>query len=93
MRFQHTPIDLTRLRTKKVSDNKSFLSILGSSSDEDCRPLHGNQTPKGSGQSGKSPGAPVPVYGMSFVRKVQEGYLGVAQAVSYHHQVKIEKLI
>ena len=34
--FQHTqaPIDLTKLRTKGDSENESFLSILGFSSDE-----------------------------------------------------------
>ena len=70
MRFQHTPINLTRLGTKKDSDNESFLSILVSSTDEEYRLLHGNQTLKGSGQPGNSPGAPVLVYGMSFARKV-----------------------
>ena len=53
------------LRTKKDPDSESFLSNSGSSGDEEYRPLHGNQTPKGNGQPGNSPGAPVPVYGMS----------------------------
>ena len=66
MRFQHTPVDLTRLGIKKDSDNESFLPILVSSTDEEYR----LQTLKGSGQPGNSPGAPVPVYGMSFARKV-----------------------
>ena len=64
VRFQQTFIDLTRLGTKKGSDNESFLSILESSSNEECRPLHGNQPPKVSGQPGNGPGAPVLVYGM-----------------------------
>ena len=49
----------------KDSDNESFLSTSGSSGDEEYRPLYRNQTPKGNGQPGNSPGAPVPVYGMS----------------------------
>ena len=63
VRFQQTFIDLTGLGTKKGSDNESFLSILESSSNGGCGPLHGNQTPKVSGQPGNGPGAPVPVYG------------------------------
>ena len=55
---------------QKRTDNESFLSILVSSTDEEYRLPHGNQTLKGSGQPGNSPGAPVPVYGMSFARKV-----------------------
>ena len=65
--FQHTPIDLTRATgsgSQKDSDNESFLSILGSSDDEEYRPLHGNRTPQGSGWPGGDAGAPVPVYGM-----------------------------
>ena len=62
VRFQHTPIDLTRPRARKDSDNESFLSTLGSSSDEEYRPLHENRTPKGDGQPGTSLGIPVPVY-------------------------------
>ena len=64
VRFQHTPIDRTRLGAKQVSGNEYFLSILGPSGEDDYRPLHGNQTPKGSGQPGNSAGAPMPVYGM-----------------------------
>ena len=41
VRFQRTPIHLTRLGTKKDSDNESFLSILRSSSDEEYRPCMG----------------------------------------------------
>ena len=53
VRFQHIPIDLTRAAgsgSQNDTDNESFLSILGSSSDEEYRPLHGNRTPQGSGQ-------------------------------------------
>ena len=60
----NTPIDRTRLGAKKDSGKEFFLSILGSSGEEECRPLHENQTPKGSGQLGNNPGAPVPVYDM-----------------------------
>ena len=49
---------------KKDSGNEFFLSILGSSGEDEYRPLYGNQTPKGNGQPGNSPDAPVPVYGM-----------------------------
>ena len=38
----NTPIDLTKLGTKKDFDNESFLLILGSPSDRKCGPLHGN---------------------------------------------------
>ena len=65
VRFQQTFIDLTRSGTKKDSDNESFLSILGYSSDEEYRPLHGNQAPKRGGRPDDGSGAPVPVYGMS----------------------------
>ena len=76
VRFQHTPIDLTRATgsgSQKNSENESFLSILGSSDDDEYRPLHGNRTPQGSGQPsgqpGNSAGTPVPVYGMSLRRR------------------------
>ena len=49
---------------KKDSGKEFFLSILGFSGEEEYRPLHENQTPKGSGQPGNNPGAPVPVYDM-----------------------------
>ena len=68
VRFQHIPIDLTRAAGSGLqndSDNESFLSILGSSSDEEYRPLHGNRTPQGSGQHSGNTDTPVPVYGMS----------------------------
>ena len=47
------------LRTKKDSNNESFLSNSGSSGDEGYSPRHGNQAPKGNGQPGNSPGVPV----------------------------------
>ena len=92
VRFQHTPIDFTRPRTKKDSDNESFLSILRSSSDEEYRPLHENWTPTGHGQPGTSPGAPVPVYGMSLCPRKKWGLGRISRGgrgkVSYHHPYK-----
>lgn len=46
VRFQHIPIDLTRLGTQKDSDNCSFLSILRSSTGEEYSPLHGAEPPR-----------------------------------------------
>ena len=59
VRFRHTPISLTRTTrsgSQKDSENESFLSILGSSDDDEYRLLHGNRTPQGSGQPGNSAG-------------------------------------
>ena len=72
VRFRHTPIGLTRTTrsgSQKDSENESFLSILGSSDDDEYRPLHGNRTPQGSGQPGNSAGTPMPVYSMSLRRR------------------------
>ena len=72
VRFRHIPIDLTRATgsgSQKDSENESFLSILGSSDDDEYRPLHGNRTPQGSGQPGNSAGTPMPVYSMSLRRR------------------------
>ena len=55
----------TKKEKKDFSGLTKYCSILGSSSNEEYRPLHGNQTPKGSGQPGDGPAAPVQVYGMS----------------------------
>ena len=93
MRFQHTFIDLTRLGTKKGSDNESFLSILESSSNEEYRPLYGNQTPKVSGQPGNGPGAPVSVYGMSLHARKKSGSGRISRGGRGKvTQAKIEKL-
>ena len=84
VRFQHTPIDLTRATgsgSQKDSENESFLSILGSSDDEEYRPLHGNRTPQGSGWPGGDAGAPVPVYGM-FLRIRKKSFRRDVQAKS-----------
>jgi len=54
VRFQHNSIDLTN--QLEVSDEGSYISILGSS-DEEYRPLHGNRTPR----NRDGPEAPVPV--------------------------------
>ena len=72
VRFWHTPIGLTRTtrsESQKDSENESFLSILGSSDDDEYRPLHGNRTPQGSGQPGNSAGTPILVYSMSLRRR------------------------
>ena len=93
MLFQHTPTDLARLGAKKDSDNESFLSILESSSNEEYRPLHGNQTPKVSGQPGNGPGAPVPVYGMSLHARKKSGSGRISRdGRGKVTQAKIEKL-
>lgn len=56
----------TYLVGNKKGLTEFFLSIVvGPYSDEECRPLHGGRTPKGSGKPSNSPGTPVPVCGMS----------------------------
>ena len=85
------------LGAKKDSSKEFFLSILGSSGEEEYRPLHENQTPKGSGQPGNNPGAPVPVYDMLLRAKTKWDLGRISRGgrgkVSYNHQVKIENLI